>query len=204
MRRAQVRRDRGITLVEVLLASVVVGAGVAVILESISTAIRADIYADNKVKAARLLDMQLGRIEGGVLPLDAANGDFSEDGEPDFSYTVAVDQAEQANLEQITIDVTWLEHGDQHQLEAVRLYYNDPNAANANGLGSSGASGSLMGSGTSGPKGSLMGAGSSGSSGSLMGSGSGGSGGSLLGGSSSGSSGGSGSAFGNSTSGGSP
>ncbi len=174
------RPDRGITLVEVLLASVVCGAGISVILSAMSTSIRADVYAENRVKAARLLELTLGRVEGGILPPQAGTGDFSADGEPDFTYSIAVDDGDQPNLQQITIDVQWMESGTPHDVDVVRLIFTDPDAAAA-ALAASGQAGSLMGSNGSGPSGSLMGSGSNGASGSLMGSGSSGASGSQLG-----------------------
>jgi Tfp pilus assembly protein PilV len=183
------RRTAGVTLVEVLMASVVVGAGLATILQSVSTSVRADVFAENRVKAAHLVELQLGRIESNVLPLTAGAGDFSLDGEPDFAYTIAVaDFPNQPNLEQVTVDITWTEHGDPHDLAAVRLMFNDPDAA-TNVTGGGTASGSLMGSG-SGASGSLMGSGGTGGgSGSLMGSGGGGASGSAFGGTGGGASG---------------
>lgn len=181
------RRDRGITLVEVLLAAVVVGAGLAVILSAMSTSIRAEMNADNKVKAARLLEVTLGRLEGGVLGAQSASGDFTEDGEPDFRWSTDAADTDTANLQQVTVTITWVEHGDEHTIDAVRLVYTDPDAdaslgGNALSSGSQLGKGSLMGSGSSGSsgsqmgKGSLMGSGSSGASGSAFGSGSGSSG----------------------------
>ncbi|HZV02274.1 MAG TPA: type II secretion system protein [Planctomycetota bacterium] len=174
------RRNRGVTLVEILLTAVVVGAGLSVVLSAITTSIRAEVYADNKVKAARLIDLQIGRIQGGVLPLQSQSGDFSEDGEPDFSFTVLQEDTQQQYLEQMTVTVQWNEHGEPRDLDAVFYYYADPNAQN-NTLGGATTQGSLMGSNGGGAKGSLLGSGSGGNSGSLMGSGGGGNSGSLIG-----------------------
>ena len=173
------RRDRGITLVEVLVASVVVGAGLATVLSAISTSVRADVFAENRVKAAHLIELQLGRIEGNVLPVSPGSGDFLADGESNFTYTIAVDDADQPNLQQITVAVQWTEQGNPRELSVIRLIFNDPDVQNLSAGGSNQA-GSLMGTNGSGPNGSAFGTGSSGSSGSAFGS-SGGNSGSAFG-----------------------
>jgi Tfp pilus assembly protein PilV len=182
----------GITLVEVLVASVVVGAGLATVLSAISASVRADVFAENRVKAAHLIELQLGRIEGSVLPVAPGSGDFLADGEDNFTYTIAVDDADLPNLQQITVTVQWNEQGTPRTLSAIRLLFNDPDAQNLSSGGGNQA-GSLMGSNGSGPNGSAFGSGSTGNSGSAFGGNSGGNSGSAFG---SGSSGSPGSAFG--------
>jgi type II secretory pathway pseudopilin PulG len=148
MRRA---RSRGLTLVEVLLAAVVTGAGLAVVCEAITMSIRADIRADNMIRVARLLDLQVNRLEGGVLPIQAATGDFSDDGEADVTWNLAVDTTDTANLQQVTITATWIEHGEPHDLDVVRLMYTDPDAVSATAsLGGSGGTSSQLGGSNSG------------------------------------------------------
>jgi hypothetical protein len=153
------RRSRGVTLVEVLLAAVVCGAGLAVIAGAIATSIRTEVRADGMVRAARLLDLQLGRIEGGILPLQAASGTFEEEGEADVQWDIAVEPATVANLQQVTLTAEWLEGGDSRDLQLVRLIFVDPDATTSALGGQSSASGSSSGSSSSGSS-----SGSSGSS----------------------------------------
>src|SRR5271169_3946959 len=90
------RRARGFTLVEVLMAAVVVGGGLALVASALSSSIRAEGHADNLVRVSRLLDLQLGRIEGYVIPAQNGTGDFTLDGEPDVTWTMTVDQTDTA------------------------------------------------------------------------------------------------------------
>src|SRR5262249_44280588 len=131
------RRQRGLTLVEVLVAAVVVGAGLALVASALSSAIRAESHSENLVRISRLLDLQLGRIEGGVLPVQAATGDFSTDGEPDVTWTISVDPTQTANMVQVTIEADWDESGTRQDMEIYRLIYQDPDAAGT-GAGASG------------------------------------------------------------------
>ncbi len=137
----------GVTLVEVLLASVVCGAGLAVILSAMSTSIRLEVNADLKVKAARFVELQLGRIESGALPLESAAGDFTEEGAPEFTWTVEVTEADQSNLSQVTVSVLWTEQGEPRDLDAVRLIFTDPDSATSLG-GSTATAQTQVGSGS--------------------------------------------------------
>lgn len=135
-----IRRQKGVTLLEVLLAAVIVGTGIAAALSAISTSIRADRHADALDRAARLIDLELGRIEGGFLPVASAAGDFTQDGEPEVSYTVGVADTLVANLEQVTITVNWTEGNTPMSQSVVRLLYQDPQATtNTAGAGAGGS-----------------------------------------------------------------
>jgi len=123
-------RRRGITLVEVLLAAVVCGAGLSVILSGIAATAKADIHAEALVRATRLLELELGRLEGGVVPLAAATGDFSLDGAPDVSWTIDVQPTDTTNLNAVTLTATWKENqnDDDRTFSIVRLIFQDPDA----------------------------------------------------------------------------
>jgi Tfp pilus assembly protein PilV len=159
LRRAGRRgRTSGVTLVEVLLAAVVVGTGLVAALSAISTSLRASRHADSLETAARLLDLQLGRIESGYLGQENATGDFTQDGEPSFNYDIEVTDTLIANMSQITITVSWMEGTTQHDENVVRYLYQDPrvqtNTQGASGSSSSSSSGSSSASSGTGSSGS--------------------------------------------------
>ncbi len=131
MVRARTRRGsaRGLTLVEVLVTAVVVGAGLALVAGALSASIRAEAHADNLVRISRLLDLQLGRLEGGVLAQQNATGDFTTDGAPDVTWSITVETTQTPNLNQVTIEADWDETGVKQDMEVVRLFYVDPDAA---------------------------------------------------------------------------
>lgn len=144
------RRARGVTLVEVLVTAVVCGAGLAVIASAISTSIRAEGRAEGVGKATRLLALQLGRLEGGVIAPQDTSGTFSDEGDDDISWSLVTTPSDVANLLQCTLTVTWDEHGETRDLSLVRLLYLDPAATSANSLGGQAAGmGSSSGSGSS-------------------------------------------------------
>src|SRR5437868_5750844 len=100
------RRSHSITLVKVLLATVVYSAGLA--------------------------DLVLGRVEGGVLPLQSQTGNFQDDNDANINWTVVAEPANIANLEQITITIDWVKNNNTRTFEVIRLIYQDPNATTNN------------------------------------------------------------------------
>lgn len=128
-RSSRVRGSRGLTLVEVLMATVVVGAGLALVASGLATSIRAEAHADNLVRVSRLIDLQIGRLEGGVLAVQNATGDFSLDGHPDVTWTITVGNTLTANLQQVTVEADWDEAGTAQSMQIARLFYQDPDAA---------------------------------------------------------------------------
>jgi hypothetical protein len=115
------------------MAAVVVGAGLALVASALSASLRAESHAENLIRISRLLDLQLGRIEGGVLALQNATGDFSADGEPDVTWTISVDPTETANMQQVTIEADWEEQSQKQDMEVYRLIYQDPDASTGTG-----------------------------------------------------------------------
>jgi len=127
-----VRRARGITLIEVLVATVVCGAGVAIAAGGVAAAVRAEAYAEDTTRAAEHLDLILAQLEGGVLALEDASGTFDGDDEArseradGLTWEVVLGTTDVANLNTARVTVRWTRHGVERELSVERLYFVDP------------------------------------------------------------------------------
>jgi hypothetical protein len=121
-------RRRGATLIEVLVAVVVCGSGLAVAATGISAALRAETHADDLSRATACLDLLLARVEGKVLPLETAKGDFAADGEPDLAWDLTVEPGEKEGLMDARLVVRWTRHDAERELAITRLIFVDPKA----------------------------------------------------------------------------
>ena len=117
---------RGLTLVEVLVAVVLCGAGLAVVSTGISSAIRGEAYAGNLNRAADHVELIMGRLESGVLPLEDAEGDFSEDGAADLAWEVRLDNTNVEGLQVATVTVLWESQGVERDFVVPREFFVDP------------------------------------------------------------------------------
>lgn len=117
---------RGVTLVEVLVAVTICGAGLALIASAASGAVRAEAYAASVSRAVDHADLVLGRLESGELLLEDASGDFSEDGAPELTWSIKIDTTDTANLSVAEVTVTWTLHNVQRDLVLERMVFVDP------------------------------------------------------------------------------
>ena len=116
----------GLTLVEVLVAVVLCGAGLAIVAAGISSAIRGEAYAQNLVCATDHVELVLARLQSGVLPLEDAEGDFSEDGDADLLWEVVVDNTDVEGLQLMTVTVRWESQGALREMTVEREIFVDP------------------------------------------------------------------------------
>ena len=119
-------RRSGLTLVEVLVAVVVCGAGIAVVATSVSACIRAEAYAGNLVRAADHAQLVLARVESGILPIEGAAGDFTDDGVTDLFWELEVDNTEVEGLQVLTVTIVWLSQGVERDFTVERQIFVDP------------------------------------------------------------------------------
>ena len=122
------RRTRAQTLVEVLVAVVVCGAGLAVAASGISQSLRAAGHADDLDRGARLLDTLLARLEAGVLKLEDQEGDFDAEGYPDVAWTIIVRPGTLEGISDATVTVLWTRTGQLRELVVTRSIFVDPKA----------------------------------------------------------------------------
>lgn len=114
------RRNRGFTLIEVLVAMVVAVAAFSVMAQGFALGGQASVTAQQTTRAAVLAQRILADLETGALASDrSANGDF--DDEPDFRWEVE-SRADDPGLVQLTVTVRWSEHGRERTYALVRLW----------------------------------------------------------------------------------
>lgn len=119
-------RRPGMTLVEVLVAVVICGAGLAIAAAGVSSAVRAEGHAQDLSRAAAHLELLLGRLEAGVVPLSDATGTFEEDGAPELSWAITCRPGEREALTDIQASVRWTRLGVERELTVQRLLFIDP------------------------------------------------------------------------------
>lgn len=119
-------RARRLTLIEVLIAVVVCGAGIAVVSLGISTSLRAEQRAGNLDRAAAYLELLTTRLQSEELNLEESSGDFTDDGAPDLRWSVALEGTDREGLQQASLAVLWTEPNGDHELRVERLIFVDP------------------------------------------------------------------------------
>ena len=120
------KRRAGLTLIEVLVAVVVCGAGIAVVASAVAGTVRAEAYAANLVRAADHVELILARVESGILPIEPDSGDFAEDGEGDLSWELEVETTQVEGLKLLRVTVAWQSHGVDRDLTVERQLFMDP------------------------------------------------------------------------------
>lgn len=120
------RRRAGMTLLEVLVAVVVCGAGVAVIAGGVSAGVRGEAYAGDRTRAADQLDLLLAQLESGELPLESAAGDLPDAGDPPLRWEVDVEQGDLEGLQVARVTVLWDRYGSERRLSVARSFFVDP------------------------------------------------------------------------------
>lgn len=130
-RRARLRRVRGLTLIEVLVAVVLCGAGLAVVAGGVAASVRAEAYAADLTRAADFADVILARIESQELALEAASGDFTDDGDADVAWQVELDSPQDVQtegLQILAVRIVWERYGVERDFLVERWIFSDPQA----------------------------------------------------------------------------
>jgi len=117
---------RGLTLIEVLIAVVVCGAGIAVVTLGVSTSLRAEQRAGNLDRAAAYLELLTTRLQSEQLNLEEAAGDFTDDGAAELRWSVSLQGTDREGLQQASLAVLWTEPNGEHELRVERLFFVDP------------------------------------------------------------------------------
>jgi prepilin-type N-terminal cleavage/methylation domain-containing protein len=131
------RRERGFTLVEVLVALVVAVAAMALLSQGFSTGARASTSSQFATRAALMAQRVVTDFETGLLPLGSnQNGTFDDD--PDFSYeTLSESDSVLTGLTKLTITVKWQERNQERTFVLVRLMKDRPTTASSTSSSSS-------------------------------------------------------------------
>lgn len=133
------RGRRGFTLIEVLVAMVVVVAAVAILAQGFATGARASLLAEKDMRAALLAQRVITDYELGVVDL-SSNQAGSFDDEPDFTYDTTsavptpagttsdgVDYT--TGLTLLTVNVKWDDRGQPRTYTLTRLMRARPTTA---------------------------------------------------------------------------
>ncbi len=114
------RRRAGITLLEVLVAAVLLSAAAALISQSITGSMATAYRADRTARAAGIASDVFARLDAGELSVVDAN-EGEED--PDFYWTLDSETGDQTDLRIVTVVVQWPEGAGIGSFEAVRYVY---------------------------------------------------------------------------------
>jgi type II secretory pathway pseudopilin PulG len=105
------RRSGGFTLLEAMLAVVILGAAMLAIMEGLSHSLNAIESIKNYNTATELLGMKLAEVDQlTVLEEGVEDGDF-EEYHPGFTWIREIVASELTDLYEVRITVNWTEHG---------------------------------------------------------------------------------------------
>jgi len=117
----------GFTLVEVLVALVVMGSAIAILAQGFTTGGGASVTAQNRTKAVWLAEEKMADLESAVLPLNLGqSGSYTDN--PDWKWEVKSDSTTVAGLYQMTVTITWKERHQDRTYHLVRLMRERPSA----------------------------------------------------------------------------
>jgi type II secretion system protein I len=101
------RKSSGFTLVEVLVTTVIVALALVGVLGAISSETKAEAYANDAILLQRLANEKLNDLRVLQDPSDdGGNGDFSDRGYPDVTWSADVETSSTENLDQVEVTAT--------------------------------------------------------------------------------------------------
>ena len=99
------RRRTGFSLLEVILAIAILGGALTVIGYLVNLGYKHAVNTRMRSEGNILCDTKMAEVAAGVLDLESVNGRYIEEN-PDWSYSVFIDEAEQNGLLLVTVAVT--------------------------------------------------------------------------------------------------
>ena len=112
---------RGFTLIEVLVALVVVTAGLTIIAQGFLSGGRASLSSQNDTLAAWLAESKLTDLEAGILSTQSSASGTFEPEHPDFSWSIAPESTVTTGLFKISLTVKWKERERDREFVLTRL-----------------------------------------------------------------------------------
>ncbi len=102
------RRTRGFTLVEMVVATIVLAVGAVAAMMAISSSMRAVSEAESYSRAALLTEMRFSELEADPTSLTSGEqqGDFGTD-YPGFQWIQTVDRTDLQDVVRVTLTITW-------------------------------------------------------------------------------------------------
>jgi prepilin-type N-terminal cleavage/methylation domain-containing protein len=130
----------GFTLLEVLVAAVLLGVGIAAVLGGYSSIAQDEMRAREKEKMQQLAVDKFNELRAMTSSFTASdNGDFSDRGEPDLEWNLDVEPSGVQNLNAITVMVSRRNASDTSPESAVTELVFDYTAASAGATQTGGA-----------------------------------------------------------------
>jgi len=103
----------GMTLLEVLVAMIVLGVAVVGIAQGFTVGLRAAAIARATSTAMELARAKLAEVDAGLIPVTQDDdGDFADYGEPDFRYTLDSRTTDYTGLYEVVLTVEWPDRGE--------------------------------------------------------------------------------------------
>ncbi len=101
-------KEKGFTLLEVLLATVILAGGLLIVLQAINRSIRGVALSRQYTIASLLAQQKLAELEAGLLSAGETEGDFGEE-YPDYLWEISVMGRGEldVDLEEVTLVVSW-------------------------------------------------------------------------------------------------
>ena len=129
------RANAGFTLVEMIVATVLLAVGVAATLGAIHAAAQTTMAADGAQTSALLAQKQITQLE--LQPDQISGGD--QQGEfgdeyPGYKWQQSVEATDYSNLFKVTLTVSWGSNNDQHKRDYITYLSNGQQITNPNGV----------------------------------------------------------------------
>ncbi len=113
------KKNNGFTLLEVMVALLIIATSFVVLLHSRNQSVIAADYARRMTIATLLASEKMGELEqGGIHETGEDAGNFDED-YPEFSWRIAVSDTAYEHIREVKVSVSWGEGKSQRNIELV-------------------------------------------------------------------------------------
>jgi len=122
MRRIR-RPHRGFTLVEVLASMVIMGVAFGVLAQGLASAARASSVSQAYTRAMAVAAGKMAEVEAGGYALTQNITERVEEDLYDFDVVITPMQTTHKGLFEVTVEVKWLLHGNEHKTLLTRYIH---------------------------------------------------------------------------------
>lgn len=121
LRKAPFGRPAGFTLIEVLVALVVVTTALTVVAQGFLTGGRASVASQHETVAVFLAESKMAEIDLGIVSTQSSTSGTFEPEQPDFAWKTEVETTTVTGLTKLTLTVTWKEREEERTFALTRL-----------------------------------------------------------------------------------
>ncbi|HEY3226492.1 MAG TPA: prepilin-type N-terminal cleavage/methylation domain-containing protein [Planctomycetota bacterium] len=121
LRRDVGRFHAGFTLIEVLVALVVVTTALTIVAQGFLTGGRASVASQHETVAVFLAESKMAEIDLGIVSTQSSTSGTFEPEQPDFSWKTEVETTTVTGLTKLTLTVTWKEREEERTFVLTRL-----------------------------------------------------------------------------------